>query len=387
MTVVDDRCQARLDRLQRVVPLPLLAVSAVVSIIVSGSAPTAREATVIAAAAAWSLVAGVRPRSPVPWRVTAFAGHSALAAVLVGIDPAFGIYACSGFIFAYPLGKTGRVAGSALTALIVSASLSGGYPTGLTGHSLVYLLVAAVTLALVVNSASVTNHALRQHEERDRITVENARLREQLQLRARDAGIIEEGRRLAAEVQDTLAQSLTGIITQLAAAEQARDDPEALSRHLELARSLATAGLTEARRSVRALRPEQLDSASLPVAIGTLTREWAEQSGVPARLNTTGTHTRLAGEVEDTVFRVAQEALSNVAKHAQAGRVALTLTYLDDTLLLDVHDDGHGFDPDTPTDGYGLAGMRERLAGVGGMLTIESADGHGTTLNVAVPLR
>jgi signal transduction histidine kinase len=86
------------------------------------------------------------------------------------------------------------------------------------------------------------------------------------------------------------------------------------------------------------------------------------------------------------VFRVAQEALSNVAKHARATSVRLTLTYLGDTLLLDVVDNGSGFDPHGGSAGYGLPGMRERLGRVGGALTIDSAPGSGTVLNAAVPL-
>ncbi|WP_236792663.1 sensor histidine kinase [Amycolatopsis sp. GM8] len=386
MTALEDPWQARLNRLRRILPLPLLAVSTALSFIAPGNQPTAVEGIFVAAAAIWSVVLA-RPRPATPWRVVAFAVHSALAAVLVGIDLSFGIFAYSGFLFAYPLGKTWRTAGFGVTALIVSASLSGGYPTGVTGHSVIYLIVAAVMLGLVFNSVSITNHVMEQNTERGRIIAENARLHEQLLAQARDAGIVEERQRLAGEIHDTLAQGLTGIIAQLAAADHVRDDPEQLSRHLDLARSLARASLTEARRSVRALRPEQLESASLPEAIGTLTREWSEQSGVPAELSTTGAPARAAAEVEDVLFRVAQEALSNVAKHAQAGKVTLTLTYLEDALLLDVHDDGHGFDPETPVDGYGLAGMRKRLAGVEGTLTIESAAGYGTTLNAAVPLR
>ena len=86
------------------------------------------------------------------------------------------------------------------------------------------------------------------------------------------------------------------------------------------------------------------------------------------------------------MFRVAQESLSNVAKHARATRAHLTLTYLDDTLLLDVVDDGIGFDTSADVDGYGLLGMNQRLSRIQGMLTIESTPGIGTTVNAAVPL-
>jgi signal transduction histidine kinase len=86
------------------------------------------------------------------------------------------------------------------------------------------------------------------------------------------------------------------------------------------------------------------------------------------------------------VFRVAQEALTNVAKHANASMVGLTLTYLDDVLLLDVRDDGGGFDPAVRSEGYGLGGMRKRLSRVGGRLEVESVPGEGTAVNASVPI-
>ncbi len=262
-----------------------------------------------------------------------------------------------------------------------------------------------VLIALVYNSARITTHAVDQNVERGQIIAElaeanrrlaasmeeNSRLHAQLVAQAREAGVTEERQRLAGEIHDTLAQGLTGIIAQLEAAGHTRQDPGELSRHLAQAATLARSSLTEARRSVRALRPGQLEEASLPEALTELARDWSGQTAVTARLDTTGTPARAAAGVEAALFRTAQEALSNVAKHARAGRVQLTLSYTGDTLLLDVADDGTGFDPAAtrPADGsggYGLAGMEQRLARVGGTLTIESAPRQGTTVNAAVPL-
>ena len=124
----------------------------------------------------------------------------------------------------------------------------------------------------------------------------------------------------------------------------------------------------------------------MPEAIGTLARTWSEGSMIDADLQTTGTVVRADPDTEAAVFRAAQEALSNVAKHARAAKVQITLTYLGDTLLLDVADDGTGFDARAATDGYGLVGMRQRLSRVGGTLTVESSPGSGTILNASVPL-
>jgi signal transduction histidine kinase len=415
--VMEDPWQARLNRMRQLLPLPFLALSAAIAFTVPASAfhRWARfelGLPLVAAAAVLWAVATVRlgGNPSTRWRLPVFAAHIALAAVLVWVDPAFGVFAYIGFLYSYGLGPRWRIAGFIATALVVSAAMSGGYPSGRTGQTLAYVLIAAVLVALVYNTARITTLALDQNAERGQMIselaeanrrlaesmAENSRLHDKLVDQAREAGIVEERQRLAGEIHDTLAQGLTGIISQLEAAEHVRDHRGDWSRHLTQARTLARSSLTEARRSVRALRPEQLEDASLPEALDELTRTWSEGSGVAARLDTTGTAVRAGADVEAAVFRAAQESLSNVAKHARAGRVQLTLSYAGDTLLLDVADDGIGFDPQavaTAVDGaadgsggYGLAGMKQRLARIGGTLTIESAVGAGTTINATVPL-
>ena len=413
MVPLDDPWQTRLNRMRQLLPLPFLALSAAIAFAVPDSAfhRWARFELGLpltaAAAVLWAVVSvRLRGDPSTRWRLPVFAAHTALAAVLVWVDPAFGVFAYVGFLYSYGLGPRWRIAGFTAIALVVSAAMSGGYPAGRTGQTLGYLLIAAVLVALVFNTARITTHALDQNVERGRIIAElaeanrrlaasmaeNTRLHAQLVDQAREAGVTEERQRLAGEIHDTLAQGLTGIISQLEAAEHVRDHRGEWSRHLAQARSLARSSLTEARRSVRALRPEQLEDASLPGALGELARTWSERSGVAARLDTTGVPVQARADVEGAVFRAAQESLSNVAKHARAHRVQLTISYTDDTLLLDVADDGTGFEPAAAaraadgSGGYGLTGMRQRLARIGGTLTIESAIGAGTTINAAVPL-
>jgi signal transduction histidine kinase len=402
--VLVDPWQIRMNRMRRLLPVPLLVVSTA-GALVSPSADggwTALDTALVVAAAVWSVAVTARLRpdnSPEWWRAVAFGVHTALAGLLVGTDTWFGVFAYSGFLFAHGVGRRWRVPAFAITALVVSASLVGGYPTGLDGL-LTYLLVAGVMLTLVITSANITYRALEQNVDRGRMIgelaeanrrleesmAENAALHARLVEQARAAGVVEERRRLAGEIHDTLAQGLTAIVAQLEAAEQAGHRPDEWSRHLTQARSLARSSLTEARRSVRALRPEQLENATLAEALGELTCGWSQQSGIPAELETAGAASRAPADTEAALFRVAQEALTNVGRHAKATKVRLTLTDLDDMLLLDVADDGVGFDADADTTGYGLVGMRHRLAGVGGALTVESAPGYGTTLNAAVPL-
>jgi signal transduction histidine kinase len=144
---------------------------------------------------------------------------------------------------------------------------------------------------------------------------------------------------------------------------------------------------------VQALRPEPLEQASLPDAIAEMTRRWSEASAVPLSFETTGEPRPLLAELELTLFRVAQEALANVAKHARASKVGLTLSYTDDAVLLDVRDDGVGFTtgpagrggPARDGQGFGLDAMRQRLGRVAGSLEIESAPGEGTAVNARVP--
>ena len=224
---------------------------------------------------------------------------------------------------------------------------------------------------------------------------ENAGLHAQLLTQAREAGVLDERQRMAREIHDTLAQGLTGIVTQLEATERAGHRPEQWRRHLDQARALARDSLSEARRSVQALRPEPLEDARLPDAIAHMAERWSRASGVVASVETTGEPRPLLAELEMTLFRVAQEALANVAKHAGASKVGLTLSYMDDTVLLDVRDDGAGFAAapgaadgrrgQSQGQGFGLAAMRQRLQRVAGSLEIESAPGEGTAVNARVP--
>ena len=167
----------------------------------------------------------------------------------------------------------------------------------------------------------------------------------------------------------------------------------ASARYLEDAKRIARDSLAEARRLVWALRPESLDRYSLSEALSNLVREWSEQSGIEAREITNGTPRELLPEAEVALVRAAQESLTNIHKHAGASRVDVTLTYMDDRVVIDVVDDGVGFDPAEirpavgPQDerGFGLTAMRERVEQLGGRLAVETTPGEGTA--IAVELR
>ena len=167
---------------------------------------------------------------------------------------------------------------------------------------------------------------------------------------------------MAREIHDTIAQGLTGIVTQLEAAGQASDRPEERQRHIDAAARLARDSLAEARRAVEASRPPQLDGRSLLEAVTAVADEWTAQYGVPVEVSSTGEAVPLHPEIEVALLRIAQEALANVAKHAGATRARLTLTYMGDVVTLDIRDDGVGFVPPTSTAPRGRRLRAERDA-------------------------
>ncbi|MCK9895265.1 sensor histidine kinase [Frankia sp. AgB32] len=401
--------QTRSDRIARRLVLPTLAVSVLLTVITLPELDAYRShlrvgVPVAVVAVVWSLGLLGYPVVGVPLRTRriVFSVHLALAAVLVWADPWFGVFAFTGYFFADELGRRGRIIGFTATALVLAGSQTAGYPNGSVAHTVTYLIMGGFNVVAVLSMVRLMNRVLEQNIERghmiaelaeanDRLRTtmdENVGLHAQLLTQAREAGVAEERSRLAGEIHDTLAQGFAGIITQLEAARRAGVDPAEHDRHLELADGLARDNLTEARRSVRALRPEQLEQASLPEALAKLTRDWTLRAQLPADVVTTGETVRAAAEIETAVFRIAQEALANVARHAQATRARLTLTYLDDTLLLDVADDGSGFHPSAgpPPGRFGLTGMRRRAESLAGTLSVESTPGEGTTINATFPL-
>jgi signal transduction histidine kinase len=137
---------------------------------------------------------------------------------------------------------------------------------------------------------------------------------------------------------------------------------------------------------VHALRPAPLENTALPDALADVVDRWARLHGVVAGLSTTGTVRPMHLEVDIALLRTAQEALANVAKHAEASRVGLTLSYMEDLVTLDVRDDGVGFDPCTVRpEGFGLIAMRQRVSRLAGSLEVEAEPGSGTAVSASVP--
>jgi signal transduction histidine kinase len=210
----------------------------------------------------------------------------------------------------------------------------------------------------------------------------------QLSERSRLAAVTAERTRFMRDVHDTLAHAFTGVIVQLEAADDAaaRGLGAEAGAHVARAESMARVGLHEARRTVMALRPQALEGSDLPTALNELVTRTTGGTALAATFATVGAIRPLPHSWDEHLLRVGQEALTNALRHGAAASVAMTLSFDDGQVRLDVHDDGTGFDPGASTEGLGLAGIRARVTGMGGQLHVRSDTDAGTTVSVIVPL-
>ena len=193
-----------------------------------------------------------------------------------------------------------------------------------------------------------------------------------------------ERRRLARELHDETGQALTSILLGLKSLEESgHSDVVEAVRSL---RELVVQTLQDVRRLAVELRPTALDDFGLPTALERLASSFAEQTGAAVELESRLGDDRLPAEVETVLYRIVQEALTNVVKHAQADRVSIVLRRKDGSVTAVIEDDGRGFDRSDAGEGFGLVGMKERVELVKGRLEIETSRGKGTTLVVEVPV-
>ena len=314
------------------------------------------------------------------------AGLLALLWVLVRREPVFLVGAASFSAMAF-VALPGFWAYPGVLLLAATTTLADRDLTPLDAvPALVWTLLVWLVGAML---RVMESHAVRRREMVDQLnalSAENAALQERLLAQAREAGAREERQRLAGEIHDTVAQGLVAIVTQVEAALAAGP---AESARLHTIRGLARDSLTEARRSMAALRPGPLAAGELPDALRGAVARWSALTGVAADVTVTGEPRRLDPDTELTLLRAVQEGLANAGRHADAGRVGVTLSYVDDEVLLDVRDDGAGFEGagfgPGANGGFGLAAMRQRVARLAGTVTVESAPGEGTALSVRLP--
>jgi signal transduction histidine kinase len=394
-----DRWEQRQEWTLNAVPYVSLAVATVLAMLEPGRSAGGTVAVLALAGltAGWMLTFVTLHRERASRRglmIVYVLGLFGLLAALLTTSGWFGIFTITGYIHSFFLRPMRLVfVGVALTAVLAATAWRGGLPEGLPNGSVgdvIGYLVAVAFNVLIAGAFTFSNWLMITQTQRRKAIIdqlaeanekleatlaENAGLHAQLLAQAREAGVLDERQRMAGEIHDTLAQGLTGIITQLQAADQRRES------------------LAEARRSVQALRPQPLEDARLPDALGDVVGRWSAVSGVTTEVTTTGSARPLHPEIEAALLRTAQEALANVAKHADAQRVRLTLSYMEDLVTLDVRDDGVGFDPGLVPGqpradgdgGFGLTAMRRRLERVAGALEIESEPGGGTAVSASVP--
>jgi signal transduction histidine kinase len=205
-----------------------------------------------------------------------------------------------------------------------------------------------------------------------------------------EIGALKERHRVAQDIHDSLAQAFSGIVMHLESLTNDRA-PEENRRAVQLALLAAREGQEDARQLLLAQRPRQLDGRELPDALERLATSWSRDSGVAASVHTRGNSHGLTPDAEIGLYRIAQEALANVRKHARAERVNLSLHFADNRVVLDIHDNGIGFEPthlddarSPANDRRGLDGMRWRAESLGGSLFIASA-AKGTRILAEVP--
>ncbi|WP_150116333.1 sensor histidine kinase [Williamsia herbipolensis] len=371
-----------------VIPGGLILASLMISALVGLPADTdAFVALIVLSAAAFALQCTWVRRSTVSGRarVLIVVVQFALTASLIWLSPFYGIYAFMGYLTALMM-FTGACLWIAMTANAVLAAVSqiGGFDQ--LGRSwpafcvLVLINTGLVVLFSWVGARRDEEVARREAavHELEQVQQRNVELQEQLLLRAREQGVLEERARLSREIHDTVAQDLVAIVSQL----EAIDGTDWRGR-VDTAKDLARSGLGEARRAVYALRSPMLDAQPLPVAVTELVNAWATVHRLAA-------HVEIAGDpvptdADQDLLRICQEALSNVSRHARARAVDVCLSYVEEGVLLDIKDDGDGFDPQRIREGNGLRGMRERVSSSGGTVDIATEIGGGCLVSAVVP--
>ncbi len=213
--------------------------------------------------------------------------------------------------------------------------------------------------------------------------------RAQLFAKSVELGAAEERNRLAREIHDTLAQGFTAIALQLETADALIDsNPKRAQQALQQALALTRANLDEARRSVLDLRAAPLEGRTLAEALDLLVRDYAARWNLSATFESIGANRSLPIRIEAGLYRIAQEAMTNIARHARAENVHVTVTAQPESVELVVEDDGEGFDLEQMTPGrFGLIGLNERARLLGGNAEICSIPGEGTTVQVTIPLQ
>jgi signal transduction histidine kinase len=240
------------------------------------------------------------------------------------------------------------------------------------------IVCAAILIGLFISSL------IKQSIQRQALIDELTESRASIMRLEREAGKLAERQRLSREIHDTLAQQFTSIIMHLSAAKL--KDESTYSEHFIQAEQTARDGLQEARRMVSSLHQTPQVEGSFIHQIEKSSARWSIENKTPVHLNITGEVVELPEPFNHALGRIHGEALHNIKKHACANQVDVTLSYMSDTIIMDIVDDGVGFAPSHSYSGFGLTSMHERISELQGTLNIESEPKNGTRISVNLPL-
>ena len=302
-----------------------------------------------------------------------------ISGALVACSPNMAVVQAITFPLLWSVLKTTRVSVAANIALALAVFLGFSYSAGFTAQGVAQAaiieaisLIGSVALGLWITRIAELSH------ERKRLLDELTAAQGELAVLNRDAGVTSERERLAREIHDTIAQDLTGLVMLAQRARRELGD----SSTLELLEDSARTALAETRALVASSAPVGLASG-IKDALDRLAERFSRETGVTIGVEVDALPA-LERDTEVVLLRVAQEGLANIRKHAGAESAVIQLALVDGKPTLTVRDDGSGFDPEAPTGGFGLGGMRERLALVGGALEVASS-ADGTTLTATLP--
>ncbi|HYH25304.1 MAG TPA: sensor histidine kinase [Blastococcus sp.] len=285
----------------------------------------------------------------------------------------------------------GTLTGISWTLLLGLASAAGPVLTAVTGtarrNAGDVLLETGIGIAFSLALGVWVSRVLHESAHRASLIAQLETTRAELAVAERERGVLAERERLAGEVHDTLAQGYTSIVVLAQTASAlVTVDPDAARERLAVIEEVARDNLAEARAVVAAFRPVALDGSTLVEALERLADRFARETGLPVRVDTGALDgvPALRTDEEVVLLRGAQEALTNVRRHAGASAVVLRLARIGGQVSVHVEDDGVGFDPGSVTVS-GLEGLRGRVAEVGGEVDVSSAPGAGTRVTVRVP--
>jgi signal transduction histidine kinase len=317
------------------------------------------------------------------------------------IEPLF-LLLVAVIIGAWAYGKRGAWATSGLTALALVIStlfdlytgrllIFGALPSSEQGLSPVVLLLPLLSLRiplLIVIGWIVGTLAEQERKHTREISAANVKLREQA-LAMEQLATARERNRLARDLHDTLAHSLAGLVVELQAIETLlKAEPTAARSELMKARQIAQEGLRETRQAIQDLRVNPIEDLGLARALERAAIDFGDRAGVQVDLYVSDPQASIANDVAAQIYFIAQEALHNIERHADARRVEVSLGRSDGQLLLKIGDDGRGFDESQiDEERFGLQGMYERAEMIGAQLSVTSEMGQGTVVQLTIPLR